>query len=62
MLKKDKSVTIHTRNLQYSVTKIFKVKIGISPTIMTDIFKFCDNTTQDLRNGQVLENRHNKTN
>ena len=35
LLEKDKSVTIHTRNLQYLATEIFKVKIGISPVIMT---------------------------
>ena len=38
LLKKDKSVTIHTRNLQYLVTETFKVKKGISPAIMTEIF------------------------
>ena len=43
LLEKDKSVTIQTRNLQYLATEIFKVKIGISSTIMTEIFKFCDN-------------------
>ena len=62
LLEKDKSVTIHTRNLQYLATEIFKVKIGISPIIMTEIFKFCDNTTHNLRSGQVLERRHNRTN
>ena len=61
LLEKDKSVTIHTRNLQYLATEIFKVKIGISPIIMTEIFKFCDNTTHNLRSGQVLERRHNRT-
>ena len=29
---------------------------------MTEIFKFCDSTTHDLRSGQVLERRHNRTN
>ena len=28
---------------------------------MTEIFKFCDNTTHNLRSGQVLERRHNRT-
>ena len=62
LLKKDKSVTIHTRNLHYLATEIFKVKIGISPIIMTEIFKFYDNTTHNLRSAQVLERRHNRTN
>ena len=61
LLEKDKSVTIHTRNLQYLATEIFKVKIGISPIIMTKIFRFCDNTTHNLRSDQVLERKHNRT-
>ena len=38
-----------------------KVKIGISPIIMTEIFKFCDNAAHNLRSGQVLERRLNRT-
>ena len=62
LLENKKSATTHTRNLQYLATEIFKVKIGISSTIMTEIFKFCDNGTHNLRSGQVLERRHNRTN
>ena len=29
---------------------------------MTEIFKFYDNATHNLRSGQVLERRHNRTN
>ena len=32
------------------------------PAIVTEIFKFCDNATHNLRRGQVLERRHNRTN
>ena len=52
---------IYARNLQYLATEIFKVKIGISPIIMTEIFKFCDNATHNLRSGQLQERRHNRT-
>ena len=62
LLKKDKSVIIHARNLQHLATEIFKIKIGILPAIMTKIFKFCDNATHSLRSGQVLQRRHNRTN
>ena len=56
-------MTIHTRNLQYLATEIFKVKIGISSTIITEIFcEFCDYATPNVRNGQVLERRHNRIN
>ena len=34
LLNTDKSVTIHQRNLQYLLIEIYKVKKGISPTIM----------------------------
>ena len=61
LLEKDKSVAIHTRNLEYLATEIFKVKIGISPVTMTEIFKFCDNANHNFRSGQVLERRHNRT-
>ena len=47
LLEKDKSVTIQSRNLQYLATEIFKVRIGISPVIMTEMFKFCDNATHN---------------
>ena len=43
-------------------TRIFKIKIGLSPAIKTNIFKFYDNFTHHLRSGQVLECRHNRTN
>ena len=29
---------------------------------VTEIFKFCDNATHNLRNGQVLEHKHNGSN
>ena len=51
LLEKDKSVTIYTEYLQYLATEIFKVKIGISPTFMTEIFQFCNNATHNLTSG-----------
>ena len=38
LLKLDKSVSKHYRNLQYFLTEIYKVKMGLSPPIMNDIF------------------------
>ena len=40
LLKDNKYVTIHLRNLHYLVTEIHKVKNNISPEIMRDIFTF----------------------
>ena len=54
LLNKDKSVTIHQRNLQQLSTEIFKVKIGIAPIIMNEIFTFVENNTYNLRSGMHL--------
>ena len=40
LLAKDKSVTIHNRDLQQLAIEIFKVKMGISPIIMKEVFNF----------------------
>ena len=38
LLDKDKAVSKHKRNLQKLVTEMFKIKIGVSPSIMHEIF------------------------
>ena len=45
---------IHDRNLQVLVIEIFKVKLGISPLIMNDIFKIrkCNYVTRNFREFQ----------
>ena len=40
LLAKDKSVTIHNQNLQQLAIEIFKVKMGVFPIIMKEIFNF----------------------
>ena len=51
LLSKDNSVKIHDRNLQVLVTEMLKVKMGISPVIMKDIFKIrsCNYKTRTFR-------------
>ena len=39
LLNLDNSVTVHQKNLQVLVTEIYKVKNGIAPEIMKDIFE-----------------------
>ena len=39
LLDLDNSVTVYQKNLQVLVTEIYKVKNGIAPEIMKDIFE-----------------------
>ena len=38
LLRKDGSVTIHNRNLQFLVTELYKVTKGIGPLLLAEIF------------------------
>ena len=39
LLKKDKSVSIHQRNLQILATETYKARTDLGPEIMKDIFQ-----------------------
>ena len=49
LLQKDKSVTIHQRNLQVLAIEVFKVKIGTAPKILAELFN-CRSNNYSLRN------------
>ena len=51
LLQKDKSVSVHMKNLQYLATEIFKVKNSLSPIIMYEVFNFQENENYNLRKG-----------
>ena len=38
LLAKDKSISVHQKNLQFLATEIFKSKMGVSPELINDIF------------------------
>ena len=38
LLKRDNSVTIHHRNIQFLAIELFKVKLGVAPPFMSNIF------------------------
>ena len=57
LLKQNKSVSIHQRNLQILATEIFKTKNGFNAVIMEDVFKF-KNLTYNFQNAETL-NRSN---
>ena len=48
MLEKDGSVTIHQRNLQKLATEKYKVKNGLSPKIMADLFTVKTHGNSDI--------------
>ena len=56
LLVKDKSVSIHLRNLQLFVTEISKVRNGIIPELMNDIFQFVKKP-YNLRNTSILDRK-----
>ena len=47
LLRKDGSVTIHHRNLQFLATEMFKVNRGMSPAFMNNVFPKHDNAITD---------------
>ena len=49
LLERDKSVTIHTKNLQTLMTEIFKTQNSINPLFMNEIFRERENM-YNLRN------------
>ena len=53
LLKQNKSVSIHQRNLQILATKIFKTKNDLNPVIMEDVFNF-KNLACNFRNAETL--------
>ena len=60
LLKKDKSVSIHLRNLQTLVIEIYKARNGLGPEIMKCIFNFVQKP-YNLRNDSTLQRRTNRT-
>ena len=56
LLEKDKSVTIHHRNLQTLAYEIFKVKNNMAPEILTGIF-FQKESNYSLRHSTTLQDR-----
>ena len=51
LLERDHSFTFHERNIQYLAIEAYKVKNGLSPVIINDVFQFGKNSAYELRSG-----------
>ena len=60
LLIKDKSVSIHQRNLHFMTTEIFKIMNGVSTGLPEDIFQF-DNKHYDFRYDRILLTKRSRT-
>ena len=60
LLAKDKSVSVHQKNLQLLATEIFKSKTGMSPELMNDIFHFVERP-YNLRSDYTLKRKQDDT-
>ena len=60
LLKKDDSVSIHSRNIQALATEMFKVKNNIAPEIMKELFA-PKMSSYDLRNNNSFKRRRVKS-
>ena len=58
LLEKDKSFSIHHKNIQSLAIKICKFLHNLSPCIMNNIFKVNQTVPYDLRKRNVLQSRN----
>ena len=56
LLEKNKTVSIHQRNLQTLATEIYKAKNKISPEVINSLFEF-PNKNCNLRNASILKRK-----
>ena len=60
LLKEDKSVKIHQKNLQILATEIYKVKNDLGFKIMAGFFHFVERP-YNLRNNSIIQRQANRT-
>ena len=61
LLNLDKSVSILCKNIKYLPTEIYKVKMGLSPRIMSNIFSLSENSSYNLRSGVTVDRQNVRT-
>ena len=60
LLQRDNSVTIHSRNLQLLATKMYKLRNGLAPKIMEDLFPLRE-INYNIRGCNVFKSSHANT-
>ena len=60
LLNKNNETFVHQRNLQFLMTKIYKIKNNYVPPIMHHLFQFCENTFS-LKNFSEIATHNKKT-
>ena len=60
LLKLDKSVSVHYRNLEYLLTEIYEAQMGLSLSIRNDILTLNQNSFYNLRFGIKVTNRNTR--
>ena len=61
LLKLEKLVSIHYRYIKYLLTEIYKVKMGLSPPVMSDIFSLNQNSSYNITSGVSMSKRNVRT-
>ena len=61
LLNLDKFISIHYRNIKYLLTEIYRVKMGFSPPIMSDILSLRENSSYNPKSGVTVNRRNIRT-
>ena len=61
LLKLEKLASIHCRYIKYLLTEIYKVKMGLSPPVMSDIFSLNQNSSYNITSGVSMSKRNVRT-
>ena len=61
LLKLEKLASIHYRYIKYLLTEIYKVKMGLSPPVVSDIFSLNQNSSCNITSGVSMSKRNVRT-